>query len=145
MSHLQPSDLEAGQRLSLYSVAEKSDIAWTATTHPEEQSCSKEVEKVDEEYPDGGWPARLTVFGAFCALVCTFGQLSSFGTFQSWYSEHQLHDLPPSTISWIGALQLWVFFFSVSAFTVYYFVVLTSESRVASSAAFLMPMVPEQS
>ncbi|OBZ67723.1 Riboflavin transporter MCH5 [Grifola frondosa] len=61
---------------------------------------------------DGGVQAWLTVFGAFMALFCTFGQLNSFGTFQSWYAEHQLRHLPPSTIAWIGSLQLWVFFFS---------------------------------
>lgn len=68
----------------------------------------------DDAYPEGGLRAWLTVFGAFLALFCTFGQLNSFGTFQSWYADHQLHHLPQSTISWIGSLQLWVFFFSVS-------------------------------
>ncbi|KAI0823283.1 MFS general substrate transporter [Trametes gibbosa] len=63
-------------------------------------------------YPDGGLQAWLTVLGAFLALFCTFGQLNSFGTFQTWYAEHQLHHLPPSTIAWIGSLQLWIFFFS---------------------------------
>ncbi|KAK7453405.1 hypothetical protein VKT23_011670 [Stygiomarasmius scandens] len=57
----------------------------------------------------------LTVFGAFLSLLCTFGQMNSFGTFQTWYSIHQLDGLPSSTISWIGSLQLWVFFFSGSA------------------------------
>ena len=64
--------------------------------------------------PDGGWKGWLTVGGAFAGLFCTFGQLNAFGTFQTWYAEHQLHDLPPSTIAWIGSLQLWIFFFSVS-------------------------------
>ncbi|KAF9465811.1 MFS general substrate transporter [Collybia nuda] len=64
------------------------------------------------DYPEGGFKAYLTVFGAFIALFCTFGQMNSFGTYQTWYSDHQLHNLPPSTISWIGSLQLWVFFFS---------------------------------
>ncbi|KAH9849483.1 MFS general substrate transporter [Lenzites betulinus] len=63
-------------------------------------------------YPDGGLQAWLTVLGAFLALFCTFGQLNSFGTFQTWYAEHQLRHLPPSTIAWIGSLQLWIFFFS---------------------------------
>ncbi|CCL99770.1 uncharacterized protein FIBRA_01792 [Fibroporia radiculosa] len=71
------------------------------------------TEDVAEYVHDGGLKAWLTVFGAFLALFCTFGQLNSFGTFQSWYTEHQLHNLPSSTISWIGSLQLWVFFFSV--------------------------------
>ncbi|KAI0927652.1 hypothetical protein AcV5_008131 [Taiwanofungus camphoratus] len=64
------------------------------------------------DFLDRGLRAWLTVMGAFLALFCTFGQLNAFGTFQSWYAEHQLHHLPASTISWIGSLQLWVFFFS---------------------------------
>ncbi|EIW52352.1 MFS general substrate transporter [Trametes versicolor FP-101664 SS1] len=65
-----------------------------------------------DAFPDGGAAAWLTVLGAFLALFCSFGQLNSFGTFQTWYAEHQLSHLPPSTIAWIGSLQLWVFFFS---------------------------------
>lgn len=34
------------------------------------------------EFPDGGFRAHLTVFGAFIALFCTFGQMNAFGTFQ---------------------------------------------------------------
>ncbi|EPS95561.1 hypothetical protein FOMPIDRAFT_61017 [Fomitopsis schrenkii] len=61
---------------------------------------------------DGGCKEWLTVFGAFLALFCSFGQLNAFGTFQTWYADHQLSHLSPSTISWIGSLQLFVFFFS---------------------------------
>ena len=64
-------------------------------------------------FPDGGTKAWLTVFGTFLAMFCTFGQLNSFGTFQTFYAENQLKSLPPSTIAWIGSLQLWIFFFSV--------------------------------
>ncbi|KAF6759155.1 major facilitator superfamily domain-containing protein [Ephemerocybe angulata] len=56
--------------------------------------------------------AGLSVFGAFLALFCTFGLMNSFGTFHAYYSRHQLGHLTPSKISWIGSLQLWVFFFS---------------------------------
>lgn len=70
-----------------------------------------------EDPPDCPQNARgirpyLTVFGAFLALFCTLGQMNSFGTYQTWYATHQLDKLSPSTISWIGSLQLWVFFFS---------------------------------
>ncbi|KAJ8521691.1 hypothetical protein ONZ45_g1640 [Pleurotus djamor] len=61
---------------------------------------------------DGGLRAWLAVLGGFLALFATFGLMNSFGTFQTWYSTHQLGHLPPSTISWIGSLQLWMFFFS---------------------------------
>ncbi|KAI0629937.1 MFS general substrate transporter [Trametes polyzona] len=91
-----------------------------------DQSPRLSISKVDDDaetglssetiarstYPDGGLKAWLTVLGAFLALFCTFGQLNSFGTFQTWYAEHQLRELPPSTIAWIGSIQLWVFFFS---------------------------------
>ena len=78
-----------------------------------ELSRPPSVADLSVSFSDGGGRAWLTVLGAFLALFCTFGQLNSFGTFQTWYAEHQLHDLPPSTIAWIGSLQLWVFFFSV--------------------------------
>ncbi|KAK7027750.1 MFS general substrate transporter [Favolaschia claudopus] len=64
------------------------------------------------QFPEGGVKGYLTIFGAFMALFCTFGQMNAFGTFQAWYAEHQLSHLQPSTIAWIGSLQLWVFFFS---------------------------------
>lgn len=60
------------------------------------------------------WRRWLVVLGAFLALFCTFGHLSSFGTYLSWYRHNQLSSYSPSTIAWIGSLQLWVFFFSVS-------------------------------
>ena len=54
--------------------------------------------------------AWLAVLGGFLALFCSFGQLSAFGTFQSWYSTHQLSSSSLFSISWIGSLQLWMFF-----------------------------------
>ena len=57
--------------------------------------------------------ARLAVFGGFLALFCSFGQLTAFGTFQTWYSDHQLASKTLFSISWIGSLQLWTFFFMV--------------------------------
>lgn len=67
-------------------------------------------------FPEGGLKANLTVLGAFMAFACTFGQMSAFGTYQAWYASHQLQHLSASTISWIGSLQFWVFFFSVRLF-----------------------------
>jgi len=59
-------------------------------------------------------PGFLAIVGAFIALFCGFGQMNSYGTFHAYYSRHQLHQLTPSKISWVGSLQLWIFFFSVS-------------------------------
>ncbi|KAG6375940.1 MFS general substrate transporter [Boletus reticuloceps] len=55
--------------------------------------------------------AWLAVFGGFLALFCSFGQLTAFGAFQTWYSGHQLASMSLFGISWIGSLQLWMFFF----------------------------------
>jgi hypothetical protein len=67
--------------------------------------------KEEEERP--GLRGYLTVFGAFLSLLVTFGQMNAFGTFQTWYSNHQLQQLSQSTISWIGSLQLLIFFLAV--------------------------------
>ena len=110
------TDLEKNRRWSSLSYAEKAESVLT-TTAVDELSSPIEDSKAansDELEVDGGLAAWVTVFGAFLALVSTFGQLNSFGTFQSWYLDNQLSHLSPSTISWIGSAQLWVFFTSVS-------------------------------
>ena len=111
------SDIEKGAQLeeSRHSFRKNSLATLSATAVNEPCSPPPSISSVETVFPDGGARAWLTVFGAFLALFCTFGQLNSFGTFQAWYAEHQLHQFPPSTIAWIGSLQLWVFFFSVSS------------------------------
>ncbi|KAK7742715.1 hypothetical protein SLS63_000280 [Diaporthe eres] len=41
------------------------------------------------------------------AIFVTWGYLNSFGSFQTYY-EQTMPDTPPSTISWIGSLQIWL-------------------------------------
>jgi MFS family permease len=65
---------------------------------------------------EGGLAGWTTVFGAFCGLTATFGQVNTFGSYQAYYIQHQLSNHSPSDISWIGSLQLWLVFFSVSGF-----------------------------
>jgi hypothetical protein len=89
-------------------------------------SSSLAVETTALPCGDNRSRAWFTVLGAFICLFGTFGQMNAFGSFQSWYTHHQLQHLSPSTISWIGSLQLWVFFFSVSHFS------LASHSRCSS-------------
>ncbi|CDO72285.1 hypothetical protein BN946_scf184970.g137 [Trametes cinnabarina] len=83
----------------------------TAKSLFESRASSPPAHAEDTEYPDGGSSAWLTVFGTVLALFCC-GQLTAFGAFQTWYAANQLHDLPASTISWIGSLQLWLLYFS---------------------------------
>ncbi|KAG2134047.1 major facilitator superfamily domain-containing protein [Suillus bovinus] len=78
------------------------------------------LEPVDTEKPppppppfvEGGLRGYMTIFGAFFALFAAFGQSMAFGSFQLWYSQNQLVEYTASDISWIGSVQLWVFFVS---------------------------------
>ncbi|TFL02342.1 MFS general substrate transporter [Pterulicium gracile] len=54
----------------------------------------------------------LSAIGAFLALLCTFGQMNAFGAFLAYYKDHQLASYSSAVISWIGSIQLFVFFVS---------------------------------
>jgi hypothetical protein len=72
-----------------------------------------EHQPVSARFKEGGLAGWLTVFGAFWGLFATYGQVSSFGSYQAYYLQHQLSDYTASDISWIGSFQLWAFTFSV--------------------------------
>ena len=82
--------------------------------HPEGLPDSSGFATKSQSKVDGGLNAWLTLVGSCASLFCAFGQMSAFGTFQTYYADHQLQHLSASTISWIGSVQFWVFFFSVS-------------------------------
>ena len=92
----------------------KERMSWNAPTLVGTPNTPEPPADSAVELTEGDFRGWLTVFGASLALFCSFGQLNAFGTFQTWYADHQLQHLPPSTIAWIGSLQLFVFFFSVS-------------------------------
>ena len=64
--------------------------------------------------PDGGIHAWTQVACGFIVIMTTWGYVNSFGSFQTYYTS----TLPqsPSTISWIGSIQVWLTFF-VGAFS----------------------------
>ena len=51
--------------------------------------------------PEGGLRAWSVVFGSWCALFGSMSFMNSIGTFQSYFSRHQLHDHTPLSIGWI--------------------------------------------
>ncbi|KAL5365788.1 major facilitator superfamily domain-containing protein [Aspergillus floccosus] len=63
------------------------------------------------EPPNGGLKAWIVATGGCAAQMCTFGYINSFGTYQSYYTNHLLPDYSPSSISWIGSLQLFLLYF----------------------------------
>lgn len=65
--------------------------------------------------PDGGFQAWWTVICTHFVFANTWGFVNSFGIFQTYYADF-LAPLPPSTISWIGSVQVFLAFF-LSALT----------------------------
>ncbi|KAL0467472.1 MFS monocarboxylate transporter [Neurospora intermedia] len=69
--------------------------------------------------PDGGARAWCTVAATHLVVMTTWGTISSFGVFQTYYtSTLNAHSsvVTPSTISWIGSLQVFLLFF-IGTFT----------------------------
>lgn len=64
--------------------------------------------------PDGGLNAWVQVAMGWLIIFVTWGYVNSFGSFQAYYTEV----LPesPSTISWIGSIQVFLTFF-IGAFS----------------------------
>ncbi|KAF2147314.1 uncharacterized protein K452DRAFT_217617 [Aplosporella prunicola CBS 121167] len=59
--------------------------------------------------PDGGLLAWTQVLMGHLVIFGTWGYINSFGAFQSYYA--QTLGVPPSSISWIGTIQVWFLFF----------------------------------
>ncbi|KAF4343640.1 peptide chain release factor 1 [Fusarium beomiforme] len=72
----------------------------------ENQACTTND---PSEPPDGGLQAWLQVVTGHLVAFNSWGYLISFGIFQPYYEEQ--FSLPPSTISWIGSLEVCLIFF----------------------------------
>ncbi|KAH6974907.1 major facilitator superfamily domain-containing protein [Ilyonectria destructans] len=70
-----------------------------------------QVFSIDEsvEPPDGGLQAWLQVLTGHLVAFNSRGYLISFGIFQPYYEDQ--FSLPPSTVSWIGSLEVCLIFF----------------------------------
>jgi len=64
--------------------------------------------------PDGGTQAWVQVFCTHLTIFTTFGFFTSFGVYQTYY-ENTL-GIAPSTISWIGSIQVFLLF-GIGTFT----------------------------
>ncbi|EWY99893.1 hypothetical protein FOYG_03822 [Fusarium oxysporum NRRL 32931] len=69
--------------------------------------------ELDIPPPDGGWKAWLCTLCGHFLFMNTWGFINSFGIFQTYYAEFLSR--PPSDISWIGGIQVFLSFF-VGAF-----------------------------
>ncbi|KAH1508203.1 hypothetical protein KXX06_008239, partial [Aspergillus fumigatus] len=59
--------------------------------------------------PDGGLFAWTQVLLAHFVIFNTWGYINGFGVFQTYYTEHL--GRPPSDISWVGSIQIFLLFF----------------------------------
>ncbi|KAF7799230.1 hypothetical protein EIP86_010462 [Pleurotus ostreatoroseus] len=68
---------------------------------------------VPPAFPEGGLKAWLTVLGGSMVLFCTFGAVQFFGVYQDYYTPQRfsLNEHPPSDVSWIGSIQVFLLFF----------------------------------
>ncbi|KIW39898.1 uncharacterized protein PV06_08468 [Exophiala oligosperma] len=76
---------------------------------PSDSSPEPADEKPKVEYgdfPEGGIRAWLVILGAYCVSFSTFGYMNAYGVYQEYYSSHFLSHESPSSISWIGSIQV---------------------------------------
>ncbi|KAH6878099.1 major facilitator superfamily domain-containing protein [Alternaria rosae] len=69
-----------------------------------ESTTDTETCKLQER--EGGRAAWLTVAGSILVYYASFGVMNSFGFFQNYYSSDFLEETPPSTIAFIGTVQM---------------------------------------
>ncbi|GKU06868.1 peptide chain release factor 1 [Fusarium langsethiae] len=87
----------------------RDDAASTQSqTNDDEQDQSYETFE-EETPPDGGSQAWLQVVTGHLVMFNSWGYFISFGIFQPHYESE--FSLPPSTVSWIGSLQVCLIFF----------------------------------
>ncbi|KAI4670315.1 uncharacterized protein J4E79_000596 [Alternaria viburni] len=88
--------------LYVYAMTEKTID--TIGRHDTESSTDTESCKL--QVREGGRAAWLTVFGSILVYYASFGVMNSFGFFQNYYSSDFLKETPPSTIAFIGTVQM---------------------------------------
>lgn len=70
------------------------------------QHAPRQEVSIAPESPEEGLSAWLTVLGCSLAFFASFGFVTGFGVFQSYY-ESILPNHSSADISWIGSIQLW--------------------------------------
>ncbi|GME40967.1 BRCT domain-containing protein [Neofusicoccum parvum] len=92
---------------SLQAEAKNSLPIYSGEIHPESTLAPFNAPPTTSEAPpDGGLKAWLQVFAGHLTLICIWGYINSFGLFQAYYESE--YNLPPSTISWIVSVQIFI-------------------------------------
>ncbi|KAJ3926696.1 MAG: major facilitator superfamily domain-containing protein [Lentinula lateritia] len=71
----------------------------------QQEDIEANSQQQSSNFPDGGLRAWLVVLGTFFSAFASYGYVSTWGVFQTYYEQTLLQEHSPSTIAWIGSLQ----------------------------------------
>ncbi|CCF38752.1 major facilitator superfamily transporter [Colletotrichum higginsianum] len=98
----QDSDSDAVSQINMPPDGEKGQATPPASDGEPAQGVAAEL------VMDQGVAAWLQVLGSWILFANTWGLSNSFGVFQAYYSNELLPDTNPSTIAWIGSIQIFL-------------------------------------
>ncbi|KAM0786322.1 hypothetical protein ACM66B_001797 [Microbotryomycetes sp. NB124-2] len=101
-------------------VSSTSTSAFDATLSSALDKTSPSFAAVPWSPPDGGLKAWSAVAGAWICMFLAFGWTNAWGTLQSYYSQTRYRNESPSTIAWIGSIQMFCIFAGGSVVGVLY-------------------------
>lgn len=70
------------------------------------ENAQPEPKESCDQRNEGGSEAWLTVLGSALIYFASFGFINTFGFFQNYYLSSFLSSYPPSTVAFIGTLQI---------------------------------------
>lgn len=70
--------------------------------------------KDEDDFPEGGLQAWLTMLGSFLVYFASFGVVNSCDFFQMFYQVSYLSDYSPTAISFIGTVKITLLYLSGS-------------------------------
>ncbi|GAA5887414.1 hypothetical protein JCM5296_007132 [Sporobolomyces johnsonii] len=86
------------------------NVVPVANKYPPSPHASDESSIDALKPPDGGLRAWLNVLGGWLVLFSSFGYTNAFGVYQAYYKMEIYATYSASAISWIGSVQLGLFF-----------------------------------
>ncbi|KAF9531192.1 major facilitator superfamily domain-containing protein [Crepidotus variabilis] len=95
---------------------EKTEEVLVNKAEDEEAAQTASTPALPLTFPEGGFDAWKTVFGAWLIQYTCFGYINTFGTFEDYYVRQYLTNYTPSDIGWIGGIQIFLTF-STGAFS----------------------------
>ncbi|KAJ7447952.1 major facilitator superfamily domain-containing protein [Mycena galericulata] len=113
------ADAEQQKQPTDSSANERDDSPAIVKSKEERELVSTESKPapVPPPFPEGGREAWTVAFGAWLAVLVSFGFLNAFGgVFQQYYTVHQLAGTSSSSISWIGSFQTFCIYFMGTLF-----------------------------